>query len=164
MREEQETYVVETFGRPQAALVNLDEYEQFQRFRRERGDSRAPRDAETVRESAALYAAEQVIVGKLAWASEEGQLSVFPLPPDFCWLRHFTARHLAEFLTELLETLLQAQQTGDWGAVNEVIDGWKATANVEADPALPEAVDQGLRELQEGGGTSWTALRQELDL
>ena len=36
VRERHETYVVETFGRPQAALINLDEYEQFQRFRQER--------------------------------------------------------------------------------------------------------------------------------
>jgi prevent-host-death family protein len=31
-----ETYVIETFGRPQAALVNLEEYRQFERFRQER--------------------------------------------------------------------------------------------------------------------------------
>jgi prevent-host-death family protein len=36
VREQRETYVVETFGRPQAAIVNLDEYEQFRRFRQER--------------------------------------------------------------------------------------------------------------------------------
>lgn len=36
VREQHETYVVETFGRPQAALINMDEYEQFQRFRRDR--------------------------------------------------------------------------------------------------------------------------------
>ena len=36
VREQRETYVVETFGRPQVAIVNLDEYEQFRRFRRER--------------------------------------------------------------------------------------------------------------------------------
>jgi prevent-host-death family protein len=36
VREQHETYVVETFGRPQAALINLDEYEQFQRFQRDR--------------------------------------------------------------------------------------------------------------------------------
>jgi len=36
IRERQETYVVETFGRPQAALINLEEYRQFQRFRQER--------------------------------------------------------------------------------------------------------------------------------
>jgi hypothetical protein len=28
--------VVETSGRPQAAIINLDEYRQFQRFQRER--------------------------------------------------------------------------------------------------------------------------------
>ncbi len=36
VREGRETYVVETFGRPQVAIVNLDEYEQFRRFRQER--------------------------------------------------------------------------------------------------------------------------------
>ena len=36
VREEQAVYIVETFNRPQAALVNLDEYRQFQQYRRER--------------------------------------------------------------------------------------------------------------------------------
>jgi len=36
VREQRETYVVETFGRPQAAIVNLDEYRLFRRFREER--------------------------------------------------------------------------------------------------------------------------------
>ena len=36
VRERRETYVIETFGRPQAAIINLDEYWLFQRFRRER--------------------------------------------------------------------------------------------------------------------------------
>ena len=36
VRERRETYIIETFGRPQAAIVNLDEYRQFQRFRQER--------------------------------------------------------------------------------------------------------------------------------
>lgn len=36
VREQRETYVIETFERSQAALVNLDEYRQFLRFRQER--------------------------------------------------------------------------------------------------------------------------------
>ena len=36
VREQRATYVVETFGRPQAAIINLDEYEQFLRYQRER--------------------------------------------------------------------------------------------------------------------------------
>jgi len=36
VREQRAAYIVETFGRPQAAIINLDEYRQFQRFRRER--------------------------------------------------------------------------------------------------------------------------------
>ena len=36
VREEQATYIIATFGRSQAALVNLEEYRQFQRFKQER--------------------------------------------------------------------------------------------------------------------------------
>jgi len=34
--EDRTAYVVETFGRPQAAIINLDDYEQFQRLQEER--------------------------------------------------------------------------------------------------------------------------------
>jgi prevent-host-death family protein len=36
VREEQATYIVATFDRSQAALVNLEEYRQFQNFKKER--------------------------------------------------------------------------------------------------------------------------------
>ncbi len=36
VRERGETYIVETFGRPQVAIINLDEYQRIQCFRRER--------------------------------------------------------------------------------------------------------------------------------
>jgi PHD/YefM family antitoxin component YafN of YafNO toxin-antitoxin module len=36
VREQGTSYVIETFGRPQAILINVDEYRQYQRFRQER--------------------------------------------------------------------------------------------------------------------------------
>ena len=36
IKEEKNTYVVETFGRPQVAIVNLTQYRQFQRYQQER--------------------------------------------------------------------------------------------------------------------------------
>lgn len=36
VREQRETYLVETFGRPQAALISMIDYEQLLRMRRER--------------------------------------------------------------------------------------------------------------------------------
>lgn len=36
VRERRVTYIVQTFGRPQAAIVNLEDYQLFQRFRHER--------------------------------------------------------------------------------------------------------------------------------
>ncbi|MBN1963461.1 MAG: type II toxin-antitoxin system Phd/YefM family antitoxin [Anaerolineae bacterium] len=36
IREARETYVVETFGRPQVAIIDLEEYRAFQRYQAER--------------------------------------------------------------------------------------------------------------------------------
>ena len=36
VREEQATYIIATFDRSQAALINLEEYRQFQHFKQER--------------------------------------------------------------------------------------------------------------------------------
>jgi len=36
VREQQATYIVETFGRPQAALISMDEYRAFRHYQQER--------------------------------------------------------------------------------------------------------------------------------
>lgn len=38
VKEQREAYVIETFGRPQAVIVSLDEYALLQRFRQERAE------------------------------------------------------------------------------------------------------------------------------
>ena len=41
-----------------------------------------------------------------------------------------------------------------WGFVGQadVIENWKATANIEADPVVVAGIEQGLAELEEGQG------------
>ena len=84
------------------------------------------------------------------------------LPQNFVWLQHFSAEELAEFFTELLEALNQSEQSKDWSLVSEVIEGWKATANIKADPVVSAAVDQGLAELDNDQSVSWAALKENL--
>ena len=48
--------------------------------------------------------------------------------------------------------------------VTDVIESWKAMANIEADPTVAVAVDEGLAELEKGQGVNWSSLCQELDL
>ena len=107
---------------------------------------------------------EQVIIGKMSLPQAQGQISLFPLPQNFVWLKHFTAEEIAEFFTELLEALNQSEQTQDWSLVSDVIEGWKATANIKADPTVSAAVDQGLAELADEQGVSWDALKKDLGL
>jgi hypothetical protein len=97
---------------------------------------------------------EQVIIGKMSMPQARGQISLFALPENFIWLKHFTAEEIAEFFTELLETLNQSEQNKDWSFVSDVIEAWKATANIKADPVVSAAVDQGLNELANEQGLS----------
>jgi len=96
--------------------------------------------------------------------STNGQTSLFALPQGFAWLNHFSAEEIARFLSELLTALNQSQQSGDWVFVSDVIEAWKATANVKADPGVVAGIEQGLSELSAGQGVSWTELREELGL
>ena len=108
--------------------------------------------------------AEQVIVGKMALPRAVGQMSLFSLPQDVAWLRHLSADEIAEFLSELLDTVNRACVDQDWSLVVKVLESWKATAEIEADPELKAKVEQGLRELDAGQGVSWEELREELNL
>ncbi|GEM_PF-1411722 len=108
--------------------------------------------------------AESVIIGKLSLPQIQGQLSQFALPSSFVWLQHFTAAELAEFFQELLEALSQSAQAQDWSTVTEVLEAWKDTANLKADPLVVNQVAQGLAELKAGQGESWVNLREELGL
>lgn len=107
---------------------------------------------------------EQVVVGKMLMTGTAGQFSIFPLPEGFAWLKHFSSEELAEFFTELLDAMYQSQRDGDWSSLADVIENWKATANIEADPTVIAGIEQGLAELEEGQGISWAELRTELDL
>jgi hypothetical protein len=108
--------------------------------------------------------AEQVIIGKMSLAQAQGQISLFALPQNFVWLEQFTAEEIAEFFTELLEALGQSEQDADWSFVSDVIEAWRATANIKADPVVAAAIDQGLDELTNEQGKSWMALKKDLSL
>jgi hypothetical protein len=109
-------------------------------------------------------AIEQVVVGKMTMTGTAGQFSIFTLPESFVWLKHFNSEELGEFFTELMDAMYQSQHDGDWSSVAEVIENWKATANIEADSAVVAGIEQGLAELEEDQGISWAQMRAELEL
>ncbi len=73
------------------------------------------------------------------------------LPDNFVWLQQFMVEEIAEFFAELLEALNQSEQNKDWSFVSDLIEAWKATTNIKADPVVSDAVDQGLNELTKSG-------------
>ncbi len=106
----------------------------------------------------------QVVIGKVSLMGTPDQFSTFALPKSFVWLKHFSAEELTEFFAELLDALYRGQRDGDWSFVADVVENWKATANIEVNPAVVAGIEQGLTELEEGQGISWAELRAELDL
>ena len=108
--------------------------------------------------------AGEIIVGKLPGTNESGQIQLLRLPDDFDWLRHFKARHIAQFFSELFAALHRSLETDDWADVTEIIKDWKATAEIEASPELREAVAIGAEQLAAGETISWSQLREELEL
>jgi len=105
-----------------------------------------------------------IIVGKLPQAHESGQIQLLQLPDDFGWLRHFEAHHIAQFFSELLDALRQSLETGDWTGISEVIENWKATAEIEASPELREAIAVGAEQLAKDDAIPWSKLQKELGL
>jgi hypothetical protein len=107
---------------------------------------------------------EQIFVGKTSTPQASGPILSFAPPQSFAWLRHFSAEETAEFFFELLDALNHSYFSGNWSAVTEVIETWKATANIKADPTVVSGVEQGMKELAEGQGVGWDELRGELGL
>ncbi len=112
----------------------------------------------------ATIISDQMIVGKMPSSQAAGQISLFTLPQSFDWLTCFSAEELAEFFAELLAVLSQGRQTGDWLPVSDVIESWKATADVKSDPVMMVEIETGLTELGDDQGMSWAELQKELSL
>lgn len=77
----------------------------------------------------------QVLVSTLQ-ANAGGEVSVFPIPMRFDWLRHLDAKGMTAFFEELLETVWECQQAGEWQKVGELLSAWEETAYLMQDPVL----------------------------
>jgi AbrB family looped-hinge helix DNA binding protein len=90
------------------------------------------------------------------------------LPPvsekDWEWLKHFDATEKHEFLIELLNAIKAATKQEIWIDVVELIEEWKATANINAHPDLVRSIETAEAEFAQGKGLSWAELRETLEL
>lgn len=89
---------------------------------------------------------------------------MFALAQRFIWLKHFSAEEIADLFRELLNALNKNQQYKDWSFISDIIESWKETANIRADSEVAAGVEQGLAELANGKGISWSELKKELNL
>jgi hypothetical protein len=57
----------------------------------------------------------------------------------FPWVQFLPAEDVRAFLIELVETLRAAASIGNLAAIEPVIAGWQATAEIHSDPVLLKA-------------------------
>ena len=107
---------------------------------------------------------EQMIIGKMAFPQIHGQLALLTVPRSFEWLTHFRPEEIAEFLTEFLNAAQKSVRCGDITAIKDVIEAWKATANIAADAELAADVQDGMTAIAANESVSWADLRKELQL
>ncbi len=73
----------------------------------------------------------QIVVGFCQERSAESKESkIFP------WLKHLQEEQAGQFHKQLLACFNEVIKTKDWIAIEELLDDWKATAEVAASPAL----------------------------
>ena len=79
--------------------------------------------------------AAQVLVSTLP-TNMVGQVSVLPVPVRFDWLRHLDANGVSTFFVELLETIWECQEAGQWDKLEPLLSAWEETAYLMQDPVL----------------------------
>jgi hypothetical protein len=81
----------------------------------------------------------------------------FDLPPEFIWFNELNAQERIDFFVGLLQvlakpelTLPDGRQRSHMDAINEYLQGWQATVELESSPELVEAVRQGIDDMEQG--------------
>jgi predicted transcriptional regulator len=81
----------------------------------------------------------------------------FDLPPELAWFNELNVQERIDFFVGLLEvlakpelTLPDGRQRTHMDAINEYLQGWQATVELESSPELVEAVRQGIDDMEQG--------------
>lgn len=110
----------------------------------------------TMKEPAAEYVLELPVAALAAGAPK------LRVPSGFAWLKHLDAEEQMDFFGSLLKAVFQAQRTGNWELVSELVEEWQATASIYADSATMQALETARQERIQGEVVSLAALRREL--
>jgi hypothetical protein len=114
-----------------------------------------------MKEPAAEYVLE---LPATAWAAGRRGVGAPKLrvPSGFAWLKHLDTEEQMDFFSSLLKVVVQAQRTGNWEPVSELVEEWQATASIYADSATMQALETARQERTQGEVVSLAALRREL--
>ncbi len=66
--------------------------------------------------------------------TSNGESSIFP------WIKYLNDEEIGEFTRELLITFEEARDSREWSALEELLDDWRATANVASNSKLSSAL------------------------
>lgn len=84
-----------------------------------------------------LYAQKHYMEMMLSYSQELAkglQFATFP------WVEHLNSKDRVEFHNEFLSCIINSAITNDWTLAEYLLEDWKATAEVESNPILAEAL------------------------
>jgi len=80
------------------------------------------------------------LISEMLRSDETAALVLGVLPAVFPWIRFLPDPAAREFATEFAETARAAAELGNMAPVAPVIEAWRATAEIHADPELHKAL------------------------
>jgi hypothetical protein len=91
----------------------------------------------------------QILVGKKD-GEDMYKVATLSLPETFEWVVEFSPEEIATFLEELIVALHEASLSDKWAPVSAVIESWRETAELLADPEHLAAVAEARAQYQTG--------------
>lgn len=90
------------------------------------------------------------LISEMLRSDETAALVLTVLPAVFPWIQFLPDEAAREFAAEFAETARAAAELGNMAPVVPVIEAWRATAEVHADPALHKALTMPLDGIDHG--------------
>ena len=105
----------------------------------------------------------KLVVGHLM--NDELLVKSIPTSKHLDWLKWLEAEELVEFFAELFKLITQISEgKKDVDTLTIFLSGWRETALINSEPDVLADIAEAERELDAGGGKSWSQIKKEIGL
>ena len=105
----------------------------------------------------------KIVVGHLM--NNELLVKSVPTSKHLNWIKWLEADELVEFFAELFKLITRISEgKKDADTLTIFLSGWRETALINSEPDVLVDIAEAERELDAGGGKSWSQIKEEIGL